>query len=158
MLAVNVVIIFSALGSAVVLAYTRETVSTIPRIGFGASLSTPEEEQNVEGVPIQPALNFLLVGVDSIGNLPNDHPLRVSRDLTTLTDTMIILRVEPETGDAYAISIPRDLWVPIAEPVGYAAALGVLRVHVQDAAIAAGHQRRDVVHPRVARPQVTAPD
>lgn len=119
MLALNVVIIFSALGSAVVLAYTRETVSTIPRIGFGSSLTAPDEEQTLEGVEIEPALNFLLVGVDSIGNLPPDHPLRFTRDLTTLTDTMIVLRVEPETGDAYAISIPRDLWVPIAEPVGY---------------------------------------
>ncbi len=119
MLALNVIIIFSALGSAVVLAYTRETVSSIPRIGFGSTLTTPEEERDVEGVPIQPALNFLLVGVDSIQGLPPDHPLRVSRDLTTLTDTMIVLRVEPETGEAHAVSIPRDLWVPIADPVGY---------------------------------------
>lgn len=119
MLALNVVIIVSALGSAAVLAYTRETVSTIPRIEFGTSLTVPEEELTLEGVEIEPALNFLLVGVDSIVNLPPDHPLRFTRDLTTLTDTMIVLRVEPETGDAHAISIPRDLWVPIAEPVGY---------------------------------------
>lgn len=112
-------IILSALLSAFVLAYAKDTVSSIPRTGFGAVLD-PADEEVVAGEPVQAPINFLLVGVDSIGGLPSGHPLRSTRaEGNTLTDTMIVLRVEPETGDASALSLPRDLWVPIADPVGY---------------------------------------
>ncbi|MGI9622112.1 MAG: LCP family protein [Acidimicrobiales bacterium] len=119
MIGANLAIVVSALLSAFVLAYARDTVSSIPRTGFGAVLD-PAEEEVVEGEPVQAPINFLLVGVDSIGGLPPDHPLRATRaEGNTLTDTMIVLRVEPETGAAAALSLPRDLWVPIAEPVGH---------------------------------------
>ena len=67
-------------------------------------------------------LNFLLIGSDSIANLPEDHPLRwtsgrSSRQL--LTNTLIILRLDSSgagVGEvkASALSIPRDLYLPIA--------------------------------------------
>ncbi len=115
-LAVNLVIVISALASAVVLAYAKETVSSIPRTAFGNTLA-PEEEV-LEG-EARPAINFLLVGVDSIRSLPLGHPLRNTRgEGNTLTDTLIVLRVDPDSGDAAAMSIPRDLWVPISG-VGY---------------------------------------
>lgn len=119
MLAVNLGIIMSALGSAVVLAYAKETVSEIPRYAFDGGILAAEEEQIIEGVAKRPALNFLLVGVDSVANLPADHPLRQTRSASnTLTDTIILLRVDPESGDAWAMSLPRDLWLPVPEPVG----------------------------------------
>ncbi|MFV2039762.1 MAG: LCP family protein, partial [Acidimicrobiales bacterium] len=119
-------IVVVAVLSAVVLAYARETVGDIPRIGFGATLAADEPDSDATGADsgqgereqneedLEPALNFLLVGVDSVATLPPNHPLRLTRGGTQLTDTMIVLRVDPETGQASAMSIPRDLWVPIA--------------------------------------------
>lgn len=124
MLALNLGIVVAAIGSAAVLAYAKETVSNIPRIEFrseyGGALAAEEPIIDENGDERRPPLNFLLVGVDSIVGLPEGHPLRLTRtEGNTLTDTMILLRVDPESGDAAAMSIPRDLWVPIAEPVGY---------------------------------------
>lgn len=48
-------------------------------------------------------LNILLLGIDQ---RPQEHgPHR--------TDTIIVLTLDPERGDAGMLSIPRDLWVPI---------------------------------------------
>ncbi len=119
MLSVNLGIIGAAVMSAVVLAYAKETVSQIPRIGFGSELAPEPTPQVIGGEARRAPLNFLLVGVDSIVGLPDDHILRETRtEGNTLTDTMILLRVDPESGDASAMSLPRDLWVPIGGPVG----------------------------------------
>ena len=101
--------------AAVLLAYTSDTVGQIPRTAFGNTLSS----QSTEG---EEPLNFLLIGSDSIANLPEDHPLRwtsgrSSRQL--LTDTLIVLRLDSSGAGlgevkASAISIPRDLYLPIA--------------------------------------------
>ena len=101
--------------AAVLLAYTSDTVGQIPRTAFGNTLTS----QSTEG---EEPLNFLLIGSDSIANLPEDHPLRwtsgrSSRQL--LTDTLIILRLDSSGAGfgevkASALSIPRDLYLPIA--------------------------------------------
>ncbi|MBT94581.1 MAG: hypothetical protein CL431_01255 [Acidimicrobiaceae bacterium] len=101
----------SSTAAAILLAYTSETVSRIPRTAYGASLSS-DSESNGE------SLNFLLIGSDSIANLPDGDYLRrvsgrSSRQL--LTDTLIILKLD-SSGEtkASALSIPRDLYVPIS--------------------------------------------
>jgi len=97
--------------AAILLAYTSETVSRIPRTAYGTSLSSDSES---DGEP----LNFLLIGSDSVANLPEGDYLRrvsgrSSRQL--LTDTMIILKLDPSGGTkASALSLPRDLYVPIS--------------------------------------------
>jgi polyisoprenyl-teichoic acid--peptidoglycan teichoic acid transferase len=109
----NVVIIGAALASAATLAYAKDTVSSIPRIAFQANTLAEEDPGTDE------PLNFLLVGADSASNLDEDDPLRnVGREANQLTDTMIVLRVDPASGAASVMSIPRDLWVPISD-LGY---------------------------------------
>ena len=106
-LAFMVVVMGGAVTSAIALSYASDTVSSIPRTGFGNTLATSPDE----GEP----LNFLLIGADSVATLPPDHPLRNTRDASlNLTDTLIILRVDPSSKDASVLSIPRDLWVPIS--------------------------------------------
>ena len=97
--------------AAILLAYTSETVGKIPRTAYGTSLSAESESTS-------DPLNFLLIGSDSIANLPEGDYLRrvsgrSSRQL--LTDTLIVLRLDPN-GDskASALSLPRDLYVPIS--------------------------------------------
>lgn len=66
--------------------------------------------------------NYLLVGSDSRAGLDPDDPANavflndesVSVDGPQRTDTIMILRVDPDEGTASLLSFPRDLWVTIA--------------------------------------------
>ncbi len=61
--------------------------------------------------------NFLLVGTDSREGLdPNDPDAGgfLGDDGCDCTDTIMVLRVDPEQEQAYLLSFPRDLYVPIA--------------------------------------------
>ena len=108
-LLVSFLVFGSSTVAAILLAYTSETVGKIPRTAYGTSLSAESESTS-------DPLNFLLIGSDSIANLPEGDYLRrvsgrSSRQL--LTDTLIVLRLDPN-GDskASALSLPRDLYVP----------------------------------------------
>ena len=65
----SLLILSASTVAAILLAYTSETVGQIPRTAFGNALSMQSSETD------EP-LNFLLIGSDSIANLPEDHPLR----------------------------------------------------------------------------------
>lgn len=108
LLLLGVVVIAASVSTALALDYGDEKVGELPRVELGAVLAADPETSDE-------AQNFLLVGVDSIASLDPDDPLRIGREEENLlTDTLILLRVEPETGDATMLSLPRDLWVPIA--------------------------------------------
>ena len=97
--------------AAILLAYTSETVGKIPRTAYGTTLSAESESSS-------DPLNFLLIGSDSIANLPEgDYLRRVSgrSSKQLLTDTLIVLRLDPSGATkASALSLPRDLYVPIS--------------------------------------------
>lgn len=60
------------------------------------------------------AQNFLLVGTDSAERLEGDDPVTNGREgLNTLTDTIMVLRVDPDSPQAQLLSFPRDLYVDI---------------------------------------------
>jgi LCP family protein required for cell wall assembly len=68
--------------------------------------------------------NYLLVGSDTRDGLDPDDPEDAqffddegtfTEGTVQRTDTIMILRVDPEAGEAYLLSLPRDLWVPIAD-------------------------------------------
>ncbi len=67
--------------------------------------------------------NYLLVGSDSRAGLDPDDPANAVflNDPSIVvggpqrTDTIMILRVDPDDGAASLLSFPRDLWVPIAD-------------------------------------------
>lgn len=67
--------------------------------------------------------NYLLVGSDSRAGLDEDDPANavffdeegtVSADGPKRTDTIMVLRVDPDSGQAWLLSFPRDLWVTMA--------------------------------------------
>ena len=130
-----VVSFFGSSLSAALLAYAKDTVSSIPRTAFGNILTQEITEavqsEDPEGVetsdPIEnlerETINFFLIGTDSIASLPEGHRLRQTRSTAQLlTDTLIVLRLDTgESSDRGAgpadvsvVSIPRDLWVPIS--------------------------------------------
>lgn len=60
-------------------------------------------------------MNVLVVGSDSRENIAAAERAAFGRDTgPPHTDTILVLRIEPATGRAVVLSIPRDLWVPIA--------------------------------------------
>ena len=116
--------------SAALLAYAKDTVSSIPRTAFGNILAQETiqtaQSDNSEGDEAsgpeenleRETVNFFLIGTDSVASLPEDHRLRRTRSTAQLlTDTLIILRLD--TGDSSkdegrdtnvsVVSIPRDL-------------------------------------------------
>ena len=130
-----VVSFFGSSLSAALLAYAKDTVSSIPRTAFGNILTQEITEavqsEDPEGVetsdPLEnlerETINFFLIGTDSIASLPEGHRLRQTRSTDQLlTDTLIVLRLDTgESSDGGAgpadvsvVSIPRDLWVPIS--------------------------------------------
>jgi len=65
--------------------------------------------------PPGPAENYLIVGSDNAEEVDPNNPILIGRDVTSnLADTIMLLRLEPETGAATLLSIPRDLEVEIS--------------------------------------------
>jgi polyisoprenyl-teichoic acid--peptidoglycan teichoic acid transferase len=58
-------------------------------------------------------VNLLVMGLDSDTNLVPEGSSNPDRTGPPRSDTMILLTVDPQTGTAGMVSIPRDLWVNI---------------------------------------------
>ena len=111
----GLVVFAAAVGGAAGLGMVKSQVSQIPRVSVGLSL-------DLVGTSVDPgqsgsteALNFLLVGIDNAAGIDPDSPIHIDRDVNTLlTDSVILVRIDPEADRVAMLSIPRDLWVPIA--------------------------------------------
>lgn len=67
------------------------------------------EDANMEPVTI------LAVGVDNASGLQEDDSVLIGRNPTSmLTDTILLVRIDPQTEVVNVMSVPRDLWVTIA--------------------------------------------
>ncbi len=82
-------------------------VASIQRIEIGAGVLNDRTDVD-PGAP----RNILLVGTTENAGIGQDDWLLAGRDDTLLADTIMVLRVEPDTGQAYVMSINRDVWVP----------------------------------------------
>jgi polyisoprenyl-teichoic acid--peptidoglycan teichoic acid transferase len=107
LIAFNVTLVGTSLLLAGVLAWANDKLDQVTRIDLGDSLvaepSDPSEPQN-----------YLLVGTDSAEGLDEDDPaVRGRDDLGNLSDTIMVLRVDPDQAQAQLLSFPRDLWVTI---------------------------------------------
>ena len=102
-------LVFAAAVSATVgLAMVKSQLNNIPRVSVGLSLD-PEPQSNSQ------AKNFLLVGIDNATGIDPDSPIHIDRDINTLlTDSVILVRIDPDADRVAMLSVPRDLWVPIA--------------------------------------------
>ena len=107
----NSLAIVGFLVAAAVLGYGYNKYNQIPRVEIAEFLS--DSEELADGAVAE---NFLIVGVDSADGLDPDDPVRSSRaEITSLrSDTVMVLRVDPASSRAALLSIPRDLWVPVA--------------------------------------------
>ena len=122
MLSLNVVLVFGLAAAAVALLRYEDQVGQINRIAGEGTLTRVQ-------APSEP-INFLVVGVDNAEGLnPDDPVLRGRFEASLLSDTIMVVRVDPRENRAWLLSIPRDLWVTIAgtgskEKINAALALG----------------------------------
>jgi len=91
------------------LAYLYGKVSNIGRVqGIGSSL-TPVEDSGPGHIE-----NYLIVGTDSGEGLDPKDPVLIGRPGGLRSDVIMILRLDPSSDKAQLLSLPRDLYVPIA--------------------------------------------
>ncbi len=109
-LGLNVVIIVALVGAAASLGYAWSKYSRLPRVVVSPSLSSSQGADEPR--------NFLVVGVDSADGLDPDDPTRRQREAMGIgglrSDTIMVLRIDPAEERARLLSLPRDLWVPLA--------------------------------------------
>lgn len=106
LLTLNIALVLVCLAAAGGVYWTYNQASALPRIDVGASL-TPSAE------PGEPQ-NILLVGIDDGTGLDETDPVLRGRSTSLNTDTVMVLRVDPQNQQAALLSLPRDLYVPLA--------------------------------------------
>ena len=92
--------------SAAGLGYVYRKYERLPRVELRGVLDEASESGGPE--------NYLVVGIESAANLEPDDPVRIGRAGAGKSDTIMILRIDPRERAAKLLSLPRDLWVPIA--------------------------------------------
>jgi LCP family protein required for cell wall assembly len=102
----NAGLVVICLGSAAALTYVQREVSALPRVSIGGVL----DDRAAAGEP----QNILLVGVDDGSGLSSGDPVLIGRSRSLNTDTIMVLRLDPRSEKALLLSLPRDLWVPLA--------------------------------------------
>jgi polyisoprenyl-teichoic acid--peptidoglycan teichoic acid transferase len=96
-----------ALGaSAAGLGYVYRKYQRLPRVELSGVLDEASDSGGPE--------NYLVVGIESAEGLDPDDPVRIGRAGAGKSDTIMILRIDPQEQGAKLLSLPRDLWVPIA--------------------------------------------
>src|SRR2546423_2996294 len=109
----NVVVALSLLGAGGAYGYVKWKFGSIHRISLGDSLRPSAENPGK-------VMNVLLVGSDTRSTLSKaDQKRFVGSDVTgSRSDTIMILHVDPKQKKAAILSLPRDLYVPIADTKG----------------------------------------
>ena len=109
-IAFNVVCILAALTTAGTVALAKRKVSEIPRVDLSGTAFV-----GTKGLRSADPVNFLVVGADSDDGLAANDPVRKARGNVSgiRSDTIMVVRLEPKTGQAKVLSFPRDLWVDI---------------------------------------------
>ena len=92
-------------------AHLAATLNTVKRADTGTALTKKSSSLATE--------NYLVVGSDSRAGANPDSPDfgsigAIGAAPGRRSDTIMVLRFNPKTGEAAILSIPRDLWVPIA--------------------------------------------
>jgi LCP family protein required for cell wall assembly len=98
--------------------YAKRTLDSVERVDLP---SLTQEGKSVQSAGLGPTTieNYLLVGSDSrAGANPDDEDAGAIGNAQEVTgqrsDTIMILRFDPSNNSSTLLSLPRDLWVPIA--------------------------------------------
>ncbi len=108
-LLLNVLLIGATLSAAALLNYAGGRASSINRVALDRSLTELDASPPGERI-----INVLLVGSDSSASLDPDDPIQIGRQGERFGDVIIVAHLDERTGQVALLSLPRDLWVPIA--------------------------------------------
>lgn len=87
----------------------QEEYSEIKRIDSGVTLA-PVAQPQVDPV------NILVVGVDNAQGVEEGDSILTGRNTTSmLTDSILIIRLDPQEEKVRVLSLPRDLWVELGD-------------------------------------------
>lgn len=104
----NALLAVACLGAAVGLFYTQVLVRRIDTVSV--SQATRSETRDAKD-----PINYLIIGTDSAATLDESDPVNNGRDnFGELADVIMVLRVDPRSGQAWLLSIPRDSLLPIS--------------------------------------------
>lgn len=105
--------IVAALTTAAGLGYLQSKLGELQRVSLGNVLT------ETGGGSDEPQ-NYLLVGVDNTEGLDPDDPIFNERDISgePISDTIMVLHLDPREDRAALVSIPRDLWLPLISAEG----------------------------------------
>ena len=110
------VVIVSAVGSASTVQYVEEVWEQVDRVRIVDTVQYRRELLRPETEPGEP-VNLLLVGTDIATDASGSADASPTSGVATigksLADVIMLLRLDPETKSAWALSIPRDLWAEI---------------------------------------------
>jgi LCP family protein required for cell wall assembly len=113
-LTANCLLIVASLVAAGSLELAWSKARQIRRVPVGAVLDAPGDVLDGEAASSDAPQNYLIVGVDSAEGLDPGSPVKLGRKGGLLSDTIMVLRIDPGSGQAQLLSFPRDLWVQIA--------------------------------------------
>ncbi len=105
----NVTMVALTLTLALALAYANDKLEEVQRLDLTLEPVGGEDGEEADASAPQ---NYLLVGTDSAARLDEDDPAS-REDQGLLSDTIMVLRIDPDQAQAQLISFPRDLWVDI---------------------------------------------
>lgn len=108
LIGLNALAVLAASVTAASLAYSNDRVSDLTRTVIPGGVLRDGSEDPTE------AQNFLIVGVDDPSRLAEGDSVKVRETEGKLTDTIMVLRLDPEEGTADLLSLPRDLYVPLS--------------------------------------------
>ena len=102
----NVALVVGLLTAVGGVGFLHVRLAAVPRVDLADSLDDEPSGNSAQ--------NFLLVGTDSAEGLdPNDPVTNGREDLGVLSDTIMVLRVDPDSPQAQLLSLPRDLYLDI---------------------------------------------
>ena len=109
-------VIVSAVALADLAEHVEEVWREVDRVVIVDTGQYGDQLLRTDTEPGEP-VNFLIVGTDSALGLDPDDPVMSGRvvDPTgrSLADTIMLVRLDPVSGSAWVLSIPRDLWAEI---------------------------------------------
>jgi LCP family protein required for cell wall assembly len=112
LIGLNIFVALSLVGAAASYGYFKYRLGQIPRISFGDVLRNSGDDD-----PGKP-MNVLLVGSDSRKNISKQEAKAFGTEKQVAgerSDTIIVLHIDPKSEKASVLSIPRDLYLPIAD-------------------------------------------
>lgn len=110
LITLNVLVVLGCFATAAGLGYVRAKVGSVQRVSLGTVLTRASDAPGMAD-----PVNILLVGVDSEAGLDPDDPRMQDRDGGLRSDTIMLLRLDPEQSKAMLLSFPRDLWLTLGD-------------------------------------------